>query len=189
MTDRKKGRKARRFPASLGFLRSLVTYNPEDGRAYTEGLYNTMARVHYTGYNVLKLPTSPDHMERGKRRTQYYRVDHLAWYLCVGEWPAGWIEHINGIISDDSIENLVHLDDEGRRWWFGLQAGSQYRKLVQVEGDEASNTPLVDVYHEGNEAVIKPRLVGGWLQETKDKLVSVEPAPQIEQGEFGKDWT
>lgn len=39
---------------------------------------------------------------KGKR----YKCSRVAWLITYGEWPAEQIDHINGIKSDDRIENL-----------------------------------------------------------------------------------
>lgn len=37
---------------------------------------------------------------------KFYRAHRIAWFIFYGEWPAGNIDHINGIRSDNRIENL-----------------------------------------------------------------------------------
>ena len=41
----------------------------------------------------------------GKKRVHVY-LHHAVWAACKGRWPEGQIDHVNGNIRDNSIENL-----------------------------------------------------------------------------------
>lgn len=198
-----KGNKARRYPADLDTLKTFITYDPDEGRFVWLGAYNVRPRPNKSGYNVLKLPHEVTATARGNRETAYYRCDHLAWFYMTGEWPSGWIEHLNGLSTDDTIENLIHLDKDGARWWYGAQVGMTLRKLVRVEDSQTYNGAVAEVYHmpvafdeEGNEkeivTTVKPRVADGWVQRAVDNAAkpedTIEPMDALAKGEFGVDW-
>jgi hypothetical protein len=37
---------------------------------------------------------------------QYHREHRLIWFMVHGDWPAGYVDHINGEPGDNRIENL-----------------------------------------------------------------------------------
>lgn len=191
-----KGKKAKPYPSDHATLKMFMSYNADSGMVTTFGPYKGTPRENYNGYTILKLPHNAEKLRGGKRDTHYYRVDHLAWMYCTGEWPSGWIEHVNGILSDNAIENLVHLDDEGRRWWYGSQLGDDIRRLVRVDSDPTFNGPATEmVTIEGNDderqTFIRPRVSEGWAQRVVEveKEDTIEPMDDNPKGEFGVDWT
>ncbi len=44
-----------------------------------------------------------------------YMRSRLAWLLQYGEWPCGEVDHINGIVSDDRVENLRVMNRRGNQ--------------------------------------------------------------------------
>lgn len=190
-TKRKpRGAKARQWPGTRETLLSVVTYNPETGDMNAIGPFNVRPYKGPGGQMLLRLPTTEDKMGRGKREAHYYRIDHLAWLAMTGQWPSGYIEHIDDMLENNAIENLVHIDDAGVRWWFGAQAGLDERELVRVEGTDNDNTKI-DVYHDGNTNVFKPRVAEGWVNKLSEPRPEdqIEPDTGLEKGEFGLDWS
>jgi len=195
-TKMHKGQKARPYPADVETLRSFMRYDADTGMAETIGQYNTRPRDRDNGYTYISLPHSEAATARGRRESRAYRLDHIAWYYATGEWPSGWIEHVNGITTDNSLDNLVHLDAEGVRWWFGAQDGDVVRRLVRV--DDSEGGPAIErVTLKGNdtdkgEVVIRPRIAEGWAKRAASGSVevetSIEPVDDFAPGEFGKDW-
>ena len=199
------GRRAREFPSSVEVLASLVSHDVEEGVVQGLGKYGSYGRVNDNGHRVLKLPSVvfPGAMGRGSRKdAAYYRVDHIIWALMTGQWPGGWIEHLNGILCDDHIDNLIHLDNEGVRWWYGVLPGESERRMVRVEdakngaGNGAAFDRVTVEDDKGKtETRIIPRVAEGWAERAREKAFTVEvedviePAPDYERGEFGKDWT
>lgn len=62
-----------------------------------------------------------------------FRACRLAWFLVHGQWPAGEIDHINGIRLDDRIENLRVVDRAGNSQnKRGAQANNKSCRLLGV---------------------------------------------------------
>jgi HNH endonuclease len=51
-----------------------------------------------------------------------HRAHRLAWFLAHGEWPAGEVDHINGVRCDNRLQNLRVVDRAGN---------SQNRRVAQ----------------------------------------------------------
>lgn len=45
-----------------------------------------------------------------------YHANRLAWFYVHGEWPSRFIDHKNGIRSDNRIANLREADDAQNQW-------------------------------------------------------------------------
>jgi len=74
-------------------------YNPDDGKVSWKKCFHTQyvgkeAGTLIEGYRVVCF---------GYKN---YKTSRLAWMLYYGEWPAGIIDHINGIRDDNRIVNL-----------------------------------------------------------------------------------
>lgn len=181
------GRRAKPCPLTYEQLAELVYYNPDTGEVSTVGPYASKGTVKRDGYVHLRVPT--EGMERGERKADYYRADHLAWMLVTGEWPDGWMEHINDVRADNRLDNLVHIGSDNVRWWYGRQAPDEERVLVRVEaeGDRAKTHRVTF----GGNAALMPVVV------EDDRVVEVEELPEFDpheedidlpKGEFGVDW-
>lgn len=73
----------------------------------------------------------------------------LAWLHFYGEWPAGEVDHINGIKTDNRIKNLRDAARElnsqnQRRAHHRNQAG-----LLGVTVDKARGKWLASIFHDG----------------------------------------
>ena len=81
-------------------LRELLEYAPETGFFYwrqqrgSAGIGSEAGTSHSTGYRLIGIDR------------QYYYAHRLAWLHVHGEHPAGDIDHVNGIPTDDRITNL-----------------------------------------------------------------------------------
>lgn len=188
-----RGRRARRYPCTVEEAQSILRYDPLTGEMVTLDLYNIKARRGKDGYNLIRLPVSMEHSERGSRLMADFRVDHLAWYITMGYWPDGWIEHVNDLHSDDSLDNLVFLDLEDRRWWFGAEVAGGAPMLVEIETARNANGyagPLLYEQRMDNGTVKwMPVVAEAHRLSTAGgtKLDEIED-DAYPKGEFGLDW-
>jgi hypothetical protein len=84
-------------------LRELLHYDPTDGVFTWRQGYSAYSRITVgsvagnldsKGYTIIKI---------GGRR---YGAHRLAWLWMTGEWPGGWLDHINGDRADNRFCNL-----------------------------------------------------------------------------------
>jgi hypothetical protein len=78
-----------------------LTWLPRDGNSWFNGQYAGRAafnRKNSAGYLV------------GQIKGSHFKAHRVAWCLHYGEWPDGFIDHINGIRDDNRIENLRSVD-------------------------------------------------------------------------------
>lgn len=86
---------------NLDLIRSKFTYCPETGIIFSvRG--RPVGTLDCDGYLRVSL------FIRGKTST--FRAHRLAWLAINGEWPSLDIDHINGIRTDNRIENLRCVD-------------------------------------------------------------------------------
>lgn len=123
-------RRALVYPGTQDDLRRAITYDPVTGTLTREGKYANHGHLGGKGYRLMFLgnPNADHGSQRDYGYSPHsngvkYRTDHLVWFYVTGTWPDGWIEHVNGIRSDDMMSNLVMMDDAGRRWAFDPEIG------------------------------------------------------------------
>lgn len=84
-------------------LRAELTYDPETGHftraCWRQGRGGHAGTINNLGYRLIRV---------GGWR---YRAHRLAWLYVHGAWPAGQIDHINGIRDDNRIANLRDVPD------------------------------------------------------------------------------
>lgn len=86
-------------------LQALVDYNPETG------LLTWKARPDNLRFNS-KLSGRPAFAQMakgyftGRLGGKNYKAHRVAWAVHFGEWPAGQIDHINGVRTDNRLLNL-----------------------------------------------------------------------------------
>lgn len=92
--------KSNSTPLTLERLREVLAYNSDTGEftwkqrqrgRKTNGIVGSITRF---GYHKIKI----DYKE--------YRSNRLAWFYVHGEWPTFYVDHINGIKTDNRISNL-----------------------------------------------------------------------------------
>lgn len=82
-------------------LRELLHYDPENGQ-FTWRV-NRSPRVR--AGDKPRSPTKTGYLRAGVDGQLHY-LHRLAWLYVHGEWPVGVIDHINGDVQDNRIENL-----------------------------------------------------------------------------------
>lgn len=82
-------------------LKQLLTYDADTGQftrlvsaTRKDRVGKIAGTVNMNGYRNIKL---------GKN---VYKAHRLAWLYVYGEWPENLIDHINGVLDDNRIENL-----------------------------------------------------------------------------------
>lgn len=114
-------------------LRSLLGYDPATGN-FTRLNGVKAGGVNSLGYVQIRIC--------GAR----YKAHRLAWLYVYGEWPKGFIDHINGIRDDNRIVNLriaTHKQnmansrlrvDAKMPKGVTMIHGARYRALIRVDG-------------------------------------------------------
>lgn len=80
---------------SLGRLKELFFYDPEEGKFYWRDDGLIAGGPHNRGYWHIRVD--------GSKKILAHR---LAWFYVYGEWPKLWLDHINRDKLDNRIENL-----------------------------------------------------------------------------------
>lgn len=86
-----------RSDLSSQLLRELYDYNPKTGKFYRgagSGFGKEVGTPQTRGYLKITI------------RGVHYLAHRLAWLYVHGVWPSKVIDHINGITSDNRIDNL-----------------------------------------------------------------------------------
>lgn len=167
-----KGRKARQFPGTVGALKLLIEYDPETGDMRTGHPYMSKGIIR-KGNRMIALPDTIARSNRGARKTNYYRCDHLAWYLMTGTWPSGWMERVNGLHHDLRIENLVMCSAVGIRFWYGPPEEGMQRQILEVYAKDGifSDGPVTHEVDIGGRVVQRPVLVQNFRERMKQAVV------------------
>ena len=85
-------------------LQKVLRYEPDTGLLYwtadaSKAVRGKQAGTLNRGYIVVMY------------KSKFYKAHRVAWLLTHGHWPAHSIDHINGIKSDNRLENLRDVDD------------------------------------------------------------------------------
>jgi hypothetical protein len=111
------------------FLHSVLTYDSETGELYHKHRPREMFKsdrdwkAWNTRYANKKAGYSKDNNAASKRRSAYWvktmsllgyprRVHRIVWFMYYGEWPKDQIDHINGVATDNRIENLRDVSNK-----------------------------------------------------------------------------
>ncbi len=98
----------------VGLLRQLLTYDPDTGIMLwlprERGLFNRSSSWSrwnrwYAGRVAMTAKARGGYLH-GRIFGVAYRAHRVVWALHHGEWPHDMIDHINGIKTDNRIENL-----------------------------------------------------------------------------------
>ena len=101
--------------ALAGFLEELrasTSYNPDTGELIwiSPPHYKSGRRV--DGKRIVGSLRKDGYL-RAKIRDKYYMVHRVIWLIVYGCWPAGQIDHINGIKNDNRLINLRDVPHYG----------------------------------------------------------------------------
>jgi HNH endonuclease/AP2 domain len=115
-------------------LKSLYEYNPVTG-VFTSRRYNKPVGFNHRGYLVVDL------WHQGKQRK--FKMHQLAWLYMYGNWPKPMIDHINGIRTDNRIDNLREVtmsqNAQNRRIPYKTKSGLPRSGFKGVHWVRASN--------------------------------------------------
>lgn len=103
------------------WVRQFLRYEPETGKLYwlprpRELCADERSFQIYKAVNEGKEALTADNgtgYRCGIIKGRKFKAHRVAWALHYGEWPAGLIDHINHDRSDNRIENLRDVDDQG----------------------------------------------------------------------------
>ena len=81
-------------------MKKNYTYDAKSGRLTSSRLGRALkgGKHHKTGYLYV-------HCLLGKKQVSVY-LHHAVWAVCKGRWPEQQIDHVNGDVTDNRIENL-----------------------------------------------------------------------------------
>ena len=106
-------------------LKELINYNPENGELlwrprpismFKGGGYNSQSlnakawNTRYAGKQAFRSKSQSGYFQGGLFDSNYF-AHRVIWALHYGEWPSQHIDHINGVRTDNRIENLRVVDD------------------------------------------------------------------------------
>lgn len=84
------------------------TATPGRSAAHQCSLWNSR----WAGKSAVAQITAEGYLQ-GRILGRSYCAHRIVWAIAKGEWPKGYLDHINGIRSDNRIQNLRDVDDEG----------------------------------------------------------------------------
>jgi len=83
------------------YLSTIITYSPDSGVITRNGKEAGYASSH--GYRQIEI--------KGKA----YMAHHVAWVMSHGVWPKAQLDHINHNRTDNRIDNLREVNNQGNR--------------------------------------------------------------------------
>ena len=137
-------------------LRQLMTYDPETGKLFwaqrgaewfTDGTYHTaevQARIWNTKYADKEAftPINSRGYHTGTVKGKMLLAHRIAWAITHGRWPDHFLDHINGIRSDNRLCNLreaTHAENSrnsdvpmGKSGVRGVRQDKRWRKKWQA---------------------------------------------------------
>lgn len=86
---------------TLAEARRIFSYDPSTGK-----IFNLVYRGAKAPKGAEAGCLDPDGYILIGYKARYMKAHRLAWFLTYGEWPEGFLDHINGIPGDNRILNL-----------------------------------------------------------------------------------
>lgn len=150
-------------------LRELLHYDPDTG---VFAWIATSSNVAVAGSVAGGIDTSTGYVKVSVDKRTYY-AHRLAWFYMYGTWPAGEIDHINGIRSDNRMANLrdvprrinrqnqrsplrgnksgylgVHWSKAANKWCASIMIDKKSRHLGLFESAEVAHAAYVKAKRE-----------------------------------------
>lgn len=104
---------------SLDLANKLLSYNPESGEFIW--LVNAGKSGHIKAGSVAGGIDSANGYRRIQINGKPYRAHRLAWFFATGKFPSEFLDHINGIKSDNRIANLREATSDQNNRNVGLR--------------------------------------------------------------------
>lgn len=115
-------------------LRRLIDYNPDTGEMKWKVRISNRFRA---GSPALASVKNSGHLH-GLIHRKPFHAHRVAWAIHYGEWPSGFIDHINGVRDDNRISNLRIVTRRGnamnRRPNSGKSSGLPHGVSVRANG-------------------------------------------------------
>lgn len=102
-------------------LMDFITYNPETGIFYWNVFHSSAAKN-----GGIAGTTDRQGYRRIIIKGKIYRAHHLAWFIVNKKWPHEQIDHINGVKSDNSINNLREATNSQNSMNRGLRVDNKH---------------------------------------------------------------
>lgn len=94
-----------RTKMSINDLRAYLRYDADAGVVYWVTAPGNDSKFRRQVGDVAGVPNSSGYLSISFNR-KHFLAHRVAWALHFGEWPAGYIDHINGSRTDNRIANL-----------------------------------------------------------------------------------
>lgn len=165
-------------PITIEFLNKTINYDPITG-IFTwrsiDGSYGKRVPGEQVGYPHRK---GYWHCEiRGK----FYQLHRLAWFITYGAWPKDQIDHINGIKSDNSINNLREASNGQNQQNIGVRKSSKSGIKGVVIAKNCTKNP----YHA--QITFNKKVINlGYFETIEEAHRAYDDAAKIYHGEFYK---
>lgn len=111
-------------------LKAKLEYNPQTGVFTWKDIkykHSNIAGSNRDGYITINV--------NGKN----YLAHRLAWLYIYNVWPKGHIDHINGLVTDNRIDNLREVSKSQN----GMNRGVQINNVLGVKGVSSSGNKYV----------------------------------------------
>jgi len=137
------------IPLTEARLRELFSYDSETGqfarikRVHGAVIGRAPGRLDRDGYLVVTI----DYL--------HYRMHRLAWLYVFGNWPHGHIDHINGVTTDNRIQNLRPCTLSQNAANSKARLGRQFKGITQMRSGNFQvylNRDYIGVFGSAEEA-------------------------------------